>query len=181
MPAYGAKEMANAFRTVRRNTIQTAKDIPEAQYDFQPAPGVRTVSELLRHVAFATLLHFDFHRDRRVTTLQGYDFGAMLGRMHGESSKPRSKDEIIALLEQTGEEFATWLESLSPEFLDETFTDPMGQNPKSRQEQILGAKEHEMHHRGQLMLIQRMLGITPHLTRQMQERAAARATATAGA
>jgi hypothetical protein len=27
-----------------------------------------------------------------------------------------------------------------------------------------------MHHRGQLMMLQRMLGIVPHLTRQMQER-----------
>jgi uncharacterized damage-inducible protein DinB len=27
-----------------------------------------------------------------------------------------------------------------------------------------------MHHRGQLMLVQRMLGITPHLTRQNEER-----------
>jgi uncharacterized damage-inducible protein DinB len=38
---------------------------------------------------------------------------------------------------------------------------------------LLSPKEHEMHHRGQLMLIQRMLGLTPHLTRQMQERMAA--------
>jgi len=30
-----------------------------------------------------------------------------------------------------------------------------------------------MHHRAQLMIVQRMLGITPHLTRQMQERVAA--------
>ena len=37
----------------------------------------------------------------------------------------------------------------------------------------LGPKEHEMHHRAQLMLIERMLGITPHLTRQMEERIAA--------
>ena len=66
--------------------------------------------------------------------------------------------------------FASWIESLSPSFLNETFTDPMGQNPKTRFEQLIGAKEHEMHHRGQLMLIQRMLGLTPHLTRQMQER-----------
>jgi hypothetical protein len=27
-----------------------------------------------------------------------------------------------------------------------------------------------MHHRGQLMLIERILGIVPHLTRQRQER-----------
>jgi uncharacterized damage-inducible protein DinB len=29
-----------------------------------------------------------------------------------------------------------------------------------------------MHHRGQLMLMQRMIGIVPHLTRAMQERMA---------
>ena len=29
MNYYGAKELANSFRTVRKNTIQTAEDIPE--------------------------------------------------------------------------------------------------------------------------------------------------------
>jgi uncharacterized damage-inducible protein DinB len=43
---------------------------------------------------------------------------------------------------------------------------------------LLGPKEHEMHHRGQLMLIQRLLGQVPELTRRRQ---AFRAQATAGA
>ena len=53
---------------------------------------------------------------------------------------------------------------------------PQGVTPseKSRFEMILSVKEHEMHHRGQLMLIQRMLGLVPHLTRQMQARLAQR-------
>ena len=34
-----------------------------------------------------------------------------------------------------------------------------------------------MHHRGQLMLLQRMIGLVPHLTRQMQERMAQHAPA----
>jgi uncharacterized damage-inducible protein DinB len=38
---------------------------------------------------------------------------------------------------------------------------------------IMGVKEHEMHHRGQLMLLERLVGIVPHLTRQMQARIAA--------
>jgi uncharacterized damage-inducible protein DinB len=46
---------------------------------------------------------------------------------------------------------------------------------------LMSAKEHEMHHRGQLMMMQRMLGMTPHLTRRMQERMAQRAQATAQA
>ncbi len=43
---------------------------------------------------------------------------------------------------------------------------------KTRFEQLLGVKEHEMHHRGQLFLIERMLGIVPHLTRARQQRSA---------
>ena len=63
---------------------------------------------------------------------------------------------------------------MSPEFLNETFTDPMGQNPKTRLENLMSIKEHEMHHRGQLMLIERILGVVPHLTRQREERQRAR-------
>jgi uncharacterized damage-inducible protein DinB len=37
---------------------------------------------------------------------------------------------------------------------------------------LLSVKEHEMHHRGQLMLIERILGIVPHLTRERQTRMA---------
>jgi uncharacterized damage-inducible protein DinB len=38
-----------------------------------------------------------------------------------------------------------------------------------------------MHHRGQLMMMERMLGIVPHLTRQMMERIAAMQASKAGA
>jgi len=181
MAEYGAKDIANAFRTVRKNTLQIAEEIPEDKYDFVAAPGVRSVSQLLRHIAFANLLHYDFHRDKKISTLVGYDFGAIMGRMNGEAAKPRTKSEIVALLKDEGENFAQWVESLPPTLLAETYTDPTGQNPKTRFENLLSVKEHEMHHRGQLMLMQRMIGITPHLTRQMEERMRARAQAAATA
>jgi len=38
MSVYSGKEMAAAFRTVRKNTIQIAEDIPEDKYNFVPAP-----------------------------------------------------------------------------------------------------------------------------------------------
>ena len=181
MAQYGAKELANSFRTVRGNTLQIAREIPEDSYDFVAAPGVRSVSQLLRHIANADILYYDFHRDKRIETLKGYDFGAIIGRSSAEEAKPLDKDGIIALLEERGKAFTAWEESLSPEFLGETFTDPMGQHPKTRLEHLMGAKEHEMHHRGQLMLIQRLIGIVPHLTRQREERARARAAAATAA
>jgi uncharacterized damage-inducible protein DinB len=181
MSSYGAVELANAFRTVRKNTILVAEDIPEDQYDFIVAPGFRSVSAQLRHIAFAPMLYYDMHRDRRVTTLKGYDFGAIIARSEVEEQKPRTKAEIIDILKTEGERFASWIQSLSPEFLLETFTDPTGQNPKTRLESLQGAKEHEMHHRAQLMLIERVLGIVPHLTRQREERIRQRRAQAAGA
>ena len=172
MIPYGGKELASAFRTVRKNTIQVAEDIPEQHYNHIPAPDCRSVARMLTHVAISTQIWDEIHRKQRLTTLVGLNFIGMMDRFHAEEAKPRSKAEILALLQTDGEQFATWLDTTTPEFLAEMVTEPDGKTAKSRFERILGAKEHEMHHRGQLMLIERQLGIVPHLTRQSQERVA---------
>jgi uncharacterized damage-inducible protein DinB len=99
----------------------------------------------------------------------------MLRSIVAEEQRPRSKAQIIALLRDEGERSAKWLENQSDEFLAERVQLTPGMTPpsKTRFEMLMSIKEHEMHHRGQLMLIERMLGIVPHLTRQMQERMAA--------
>jgi uncharacterized damage-inducible protein DinB len=169
MNCYTGKDLSRAFRTVRENTIKIAEEIPEAKYDFSPAPGVRTVRQLLAHIALLDGLS-TVHKEKR-TNFDGVNFPALVAQLHMEEAKPRSKDEVIALLKQRGEDTCRWLESLSDEFLAEAFTQPRGEpKTKSRFEMIMGMKEHEMHHRGQLMLIERMLGIVPHLTRDMQAR-----------
>jgi uncharacterized damage-inducible protein DinB len=172
MTAYGGKELANAFRTVRKNTIQVAEDIPESQYGHVPAPECKPVGRMLAHIAIAQRFWEDIHRKQRRTTMQGLDFFAISSRAEAEETKPRSKGEIIELLSTEGEQFATWLETLTPEFLAETVTEGDGKTAKSRFEWLLGAKEHEMHHRAQLFLIERQLGIVPHLTRVRNERIA---------
>jgi uncharacterized damage-inducible protein DinB len=171
MGTYGAAQLAGSFRTVRKNTIQIAEDIPESKYDFVAAPGVQPVGALLKHIALAPRLYEEMHRHQRVKTLVGFDFPGLVGRISQDEAKPRSKAEIVALLRSEGENFAGWLESLTPEFLAETFTDHAGENARTRLESLLSPKEHEMHHRGQLMLIERLVGVVPHLTRQRQERA----------
>jgi uncharacterized damage-inducible protein DinB len=79
------------------------------------------------------------------------------------------------MLKASGEKWAGFVEGLTDSFLGEQVAMPAQMNnpPKSRFEMILGVKEHEMHHRGQLMLIERIIGIVPHLTREMQARMAA--------
>ena len=171
MIPYGGKELADAFRTVRKNTVQVAEDIPETKYDFVSAPGVRPVNKILAHLAISTRIWEEVHK-KKLTTLVGLNYAGLMEEFNAEENKPRSKAEIVALLGTKGEEFAAWLETLTPEFLSESVTEPDGKTAKTRFERLLSAKEHEMHHRAQLMLIERQLGIVPHLTRQFQERMA---------
>ena len=178
MTYYGGKEMAASFRTVRGNTIRVAEDIPEEQYDFRAAPGTRSVRQMLSHVAG---LHALQHRMQSsgITDLASFNFGAVVAELLAEEAKPRTKAEIVALLKSNGELFATYLEGLSESFLAEPVSMPPGAQPaaKSRLEMLLSVKEHEMHHRAQLMTMQRMVGLVPHLTTQMMERMAAQAAA----
>ena len=177
---YGGKQLADAFRTVRKNTIQVAEDIPESSYGHVAAPDVRSVARMLTHVAIATRIWEEVHK-KRLTTLAGFDFFGTMDRFNAEEAKPRSKAEILELLRTEGEQFTSWLDTRTPEFLAETVTEPDGKTSKTRFERLLSAKEHEMHHRAQLMLIERQLGIVPHLTRQFNERIAQMRAARAAA
>ena len=172
MSSYGGRELASAFRTVRKNTIQVAEDIPESQYGHVAAPECKSVARMLVHIGIATRLSEEMHRKRRLTTMVGVNFLEIRDRFDAEEAKPRTKAEIVELLRTEGEQFAAWLETLTPEFLAEMVTEGDGKTAKPRLEWLLSAKEHEMHHRAQLMLIERQLGIVPHITRQFQERLA---------
>ena len=172
MSIYGGKELGRQFRTVRQNTIQIAEDIPEEQYNHVPAPECRSVGQMLAHIAVAPQMWQEIHGKQRLMTLVGFDFLALAEPVKNEESKSRTKAEILELLRSRGESFAAWLETLTPEMLGEMVTVADGSGTKSRFEQLLGTKEHEMHHRAQLMLIERQLGIVPHLTRQFNDQVA---------
>lgn len=173
MTYYGGKDLARSFRQVRGNTIQTAEDIPEDKYGFQASPDTRSIGAILAHIAVSTGFQDHIQRNR-VTDLKDVNFTELAQEFSAEEAKPRTKAETIAYLESRGEAFASFLEGLSDEFLAEPVVMPPGAEPatKTRFEMLMSAKEHEMHHRGQLMLIQRMIGLVPHLTRRMQERMA---------
>ena len=180
MTYYGGKEMAAAFRTVRENTIKIADEIPEEKYGFKPADDSRTIGQTLTHIALGPGFQFQIHGNK-VSDMKTLNFPEMMKHIQTEEAKTRTKAEIVAFLKDEGEKFASFLEGLQESFLGEQVTMPPGAAPasKSRFEMLLGAKEHEMHHRAQLMTIQRMIGQVPHLTRQMQERFAQMAAAAA--
>jgi uncharacterized damage-inducible protein DinB len=115
----------------------------------------------------------------KVSDMTKVNFPELFQKITAEESKPRNKAEIVALLKAEGNRYASFVEGLPDSFLDEVLTMPPGGSPatRTRFDMLLSTKEHEMHHRGQLMLLERLVGVVPHLTRQRQEQQAARAQA----
>jgi uncharacterized damage-inducible protein DinB len=171
---YGAKELGVGCRTVRNNTILIAKDIPEERYGFKPVAEYRSVTKLLTHIALACRFQYQLHAVEKRTSMEGLDFPSLMKQITLEEAEPRTKAQLIDLLQKEGEKWASWVDGLSDEFLGQRVDMPQGSTPpfKSRFEMILSVKEHEMHHRGQLMLIERLLGVVPHLTREREARMA---------
>ena len=178
MTYYGGKELAAAFRTVRDNTVKMAEEIPEEKYSFSATPETKTIGQTLTHLAVSTGFQHHVHSNK-ITDMNTVNFGELFQKFGADEAKPRTKAELIAYLKTEGDKFASYLEALPEPFLAEQVAMHPNATPKSKSrfEMLLGAKEHEMHHRGQLMTLQRMIGQVPHLTRQMQERMAQMATA----
>jgi uncharacterized damage-inducible protein DinB len=170
MTYYGSKELAESFRTVRKNTIQVAEDIPEDKYSYRAAPDTMSVGEMLAHLAVTPHWAQQLFFVEQKTTVAMEDFGRWMGELNVKAQALTSKADIVAALKANGEAFAKQLESMTEAQLGQMIGAPNGS--KSTFEMLLGIKEHEMHHRAQLFLIERMVGIVPHLTRARMERMA---------
>jgi uncharacterized damage-inducible protein DinB len=175
MTYYGAKEIAESFRTVRKNTIQVAEDIPEEKYSYRAAPDTMSVAEMLAHLAAITHWAEQCFFVEKKTNVSMEDFGRWMGELGGKAKTLTTKAQIVGALKSEGEKFAKLLDGLTEAQLAQPITAPNA--TKSAFEMLIGIKEHEMHHRAQLFLIERMVGIVPHLTRARMERMAQQAAA----
>ena len=147
MHEYGGKEMAEAFRTVRKNTIQIAEDIPEDQYGYRVTPDVQTVAEELAHVAASTWWAHQVHRDDKKTFITFEDFGAIMAKTAEIEQKLKTKPQIVEALRKNGEEFAHLLESLT-RFEPFVTDSPSRPTLKSRLKQIPKTSPPRTHARG---------------------------------
>jgi len=136
---------------------------------------VMSVGEMLAHLAVSPMWQIEVH-SRKVDHLDFAFFSARTQQGKAEEQLLRTKAEIVRALQQNGEKFASFVEGLDEAALQSVVSfPPQAGSAKSRFEMLLGPKEHEMHHRGQLMLVQRLLGQVPPLTRQRQAMMAAAA------
>ncbi len=176
MTYYGGKDLARSFRTVRKNTLAIAEDIPEDKYDYRPTPECRSVREILAHISVASRGGYQGHAVQKVKSFAGIDWPAYIRERqeHEQQLTRLTKAQLVEDLRADGDAWGAYLDAVPEEELAVVipFSPPAEPPTKSRFEMLLGVKEHEMHHRAQLMVFERLLGLVPHLTRQRQARTA---------
>ena len=132
MTYYGAKHLADSFRTVRKNTLAIAEEIPEDKYGFKATPDVMSVGEMLAHLAVSPMWQIEVHGPNKIEQLDFAFFSAHQQRAKAEAQALRTKADIVRALKENGETFAAFLEGLDEATLTSTVSFPPQVGPGRR-------------------------------------------------
>jgi uncharacterized damage-inducible protein DinB len=151
------------YGRLRQRTMTVVRLIPGEQLDWSPQKGAFSFGDVLRHVAAIERYVFAENAWRRPSRYPGH--GRELADGHGA---------VLAYLEQTHRETREVLRPLTPDDLAARFESLMGSSiPVWKWLRALA--EHEVHHRGQLYLMLRMINVpTPPLYGLTSEQVRAR-------
>ena len=151
-------DLLRAFDTARGRTARLAAVIPENALDWAPSPGAFTCADIVRHLAAAERFMFVEIAVGGASRYPGHDRSLAYG-----------KEGVLSYLDALHEQSMALLQRLDDEALERRITTPAGaQIPTWRWLQLMA--EHEAHHRGQLYLMLRLLGVeTPPLFGMTEE------------
>jgi len=136
-------KLVNQWEQASMKLEAIAEAIPAQKFDFRPTDGVRTVAEVLRHVAFWNLYVSDTVRGRKAQ-----DSANELPK-----EKYATKQQILSALKRSAREAAEGLRGSSPAARDEAA------------EMVLTFIEHNCEHYGQLAIYARLNSIVPPASR----------------
>ena len=155
-----------SWREVRAGLIDEASQIPADKFSFRAADGMRTVAELLQHLVESQKFLVG-EACRPDTNLLRKSFAENIKDYAPDVRDVNEKDAILKML-------ATAMEEAEKSLHDNA--DEMKNTMKrfdGKEMTKLGfmsfAIAHEMYHRGQLTVYERLLGIEPVLTQKFRK------------
>ena len=157
------EEALDGWRFARDGVIAELENIPAESFVFSPAPGVRTVAELARHVIESSVVMVgELTRPDGNFTRQSYP--KFLAEYAGALDPAQDKIGLIALLHRSLEEGMVTFHKAGEVLMLQQITQFNGQ-PATRLSWMTHGVAHEEYHRGQLCLYARLLGLVPALTK----------------
>ncbi len=128
------------WEQVCQKLVALVEEIPAKKFDYRPGDGVRTLAEVLRHVAFWNYYVADAARGRKVDETAN----------ELPKDKFSTRAQIVDALKRSGAE--------ATEALRENSNQQMA-------EMLLTFIEHNCEHYGQLVVYARLNGIVPPVSR----------------
>lgn len=155
------ENVCEQWQDVRNGLIKEVEQIPAEQMGFRPAPESRTVIELLHHI-IETQRILAGEMCRENTNFQR-GFPALIADFVGNVKEATTKEAVLELLSSSLEETKSMVVGFGDANFEKTMTRFDGK-PCAKLEMLNFTVSHEMYHRGQLTVYERLLGIEPALT-----------------
>jgi uncharacterized damage-inducible protein DinB len=159
-------ESLAAWRDVRLGLIDEVKNIRATQFDFRPAPEVRSVREQVQHILEVAYM-MTGELTRSDTDFRRASWPELLTQYAAHVYDAQTKKELLALLESQLEDAEKAFTKVGEAELWKTITNFDGSEGTKMQWLHHGIAQ-EMYHRGQLTLYARLMGLTPALTQRIQ-------------
>jgi len=161
-----AEPVLGLWKDVRAGLIQEVEKIPEDQFSFRATPDTRSIAELLQHIITSQKILVG-ETCRPDTNIMRQSFTAHAQEYAPGVNEVSDKNGLMELLRSSMDESEGRLKSYAGTF-DETVTS-LGGQPTSKTAFLTFAMSHEMYHRGQLTVFERLLNIEPALTDKLKK------------
>lgn len=161
-----AQVAIKSWKDIRNGLIEEVEKIPEDQFSFRATPDTRSIAEILQHIVETQKILVG-EACREDSNLRRQSFPA-----HGQEYAPGVRDitdkqGLIELLRSSFEAAETAILS-RPELWEAPMNGLTGQ-PTTKGAILTFASSHEMYHRGQLTVYERLLNIEPVLTGKLKK------------
>jgi len=141
---------------VKRNIVESAEKMPEANYAFKPTPDVRTFGELLGHVA-----NSNFNYCARVKGEKNPNEGNDIEKKTAKADVQKGLADSFAYCDGV---YGGMTDAKAMEMMK------MGQGEAPRARLLIGNISHDNEHYGNLVTYMRLKGLVPPSTERMQKR-----------
>jgi uncharacterized damage-inducible protein DinB len=160
------EEDLEAWADVRQGLIEEVENIPGDRFDFRPAPAVKNVAELIKHILEVALM-MTGELTRADTDFRRAPWPELLALYAGHLDDYTTKAERLEVLRASFDEAREKFSEAGELHMLQFITRFDGQ-PGTRLAWLQHGIAQEMYHRGQLVLYQRLMGIEPALTKRIR-------------
>ncbi|HEX2271270.1 MAG TPA: DinB family protein [Pyrinomonadaceae bacterium] len=161
-----AETIIGMWKDVRNGLIAEVEKIPEDQFSFRATPETRSIAEVLHHIIEVQKILVG-ETCREDSNIRRQSFADHTKEYASGVRDAAGKQAIIDVLRRSLEEAEPCIRSYA-EKLDDTTTSLDGRTT-TKGAVLTFAISHEMYHRGQLTVYERLLNIEPVLTGRLKK------------